>query len=125
MKCLFALLLIFPLIVLADPMPTTWTDGDGLTWTFHPNKTRFDKAKERCTMMGFRLPSEDEFYEAVQYGLFDANKNKAFAESIQAFEWIWMGNDSDGNTSHIVTNRYEERMRVLDYERYRMLCVKK
>lgn len=76
-------------------------------------------------MMGFRLPSEDEFYEAVQYGLFDANNNKAFAESIQAFEWIWMGNDSDGNTSHIVTNRYEERMRVLDYERYRMLCVKK
>lgn len=125
MKQLCLILIVIGFNVLADAPEATWKDQEGLTWTYLPYKLRFQKSKSQCEDLGFRFPVEDEFYDAIQYGLFNPFENTSFALSLNDFDWFWMGNDSDGVTSHIVADRNMNRQRVLDSERFNTLCVKK
>ena len=93
----------------AVAVESTWKDGNGVKWTPLPIKSTFYRTYESCRRLRMRLPSANDLLDAIEYGLFDPEKNPAFAKEISGYDWMWVRDPGILSAQWMVSKQGERR----------------
>ena|SRR3989338_4580750 len=102
----------------------SWTDSNGVEWIMPSQRVNNASALRKCRAAGFRLPSSEVFWEAIDLGLLDPEINTAFGESAKSIDWIWVRESATTPSFNWMASRWEDLALDLVTQRHWVLCAR-
>lgn len=102
----------------------SWTDSNGVEWTMFKTRTNHSRAVNGCRAEGFRLPSAEDFWEAIDLGLLDPKVNQAFGSTAKHIDWIWINQPIHTPSFAWIASRWEDTAGEEIFTRHWALCAR-
>lgn len=103
-------------------LANSWTDLNGVEWIMASQRVNYASALRKCR--GFRLPSSEVFWEAIDQGLLDPQINTAFGESAKSIDWIWVREGATTPSFSQMASIWEDLALELVTQRHWVLCAR-
>lgn len=119
---------LLALVILALPsaLPAaSWVDGNGIEWTLAYPRANYDSARLKCQRAGYKLPSAEAFWQAIDLGLMDPFENQAFGFEADEIDWIWTNQTAGTSSFAWMASRWEDLAPEVKDERHWALCARR
>lgn len=108
-----------------EAFAASWVDENGIEWLMPSGKASHASAYRKCARSGYRLPSAEAFWEAIDQGLLAPEVNTAFGEKTKSLDWIWIRGSTGTPSFAWMASRWEDMAGEEVSVRHWVLCARK
>ena len=89
-----------------------------------PVSSNYWRGNSKCEGLGFRFPSTDDFFEAINFGLLNKKKNTSFGTETEKIDWIWISTNNLGMSHGTIASRQGDVAVDTTDVRHWILCIR-